>query len=134
VGEIFDFEEMAKRTLAQHWKNRSAAEQQEFVSLFADFLEKNYIKKIEMYKDEKISVAEEKVDNRRALVKTSILTTNKTEIPIDYKMYSKAGTWRIYDISIEGVSMVNNYRSQFTSIINKKSYAELRSQLQEKSL
>jgi len=134
VGEIFDFEEMAKRTLAQHWKNKSAAEQQEFVSLFADFLEKNYIKKIEMYKDEKISIAGERVDNGRAQVKTIIVTSDKTEIPIEYKMHVKAGDWRIYDVSIEGVSMVNNYRSQFASIINNKSYEELRRQLQERSL
>jgi phospholipid transport system substrate-binding protein len=134
VGEIFDFEEMAKRTLAQHWKNRSAAEQQEFVTLFADFLEKNYIKKIESYKEEKISIAAEKVENGRALVRTIIVTGEKTEIPIEYKMYVKAGVWRIYDISIEGVSLVNNYRSQFASMINKKSYEELRRQLQQRSL
>lgn len=134
VGETFDFEEMSKRALAQHWKNRSAAEQQEFVSLFTDFLEKNYIKKIEGYKEEKISIRAEKVENGRALVKTIIVTAEKTEIPIDYKMYVKAGAWRIYDISIEGVSMVSNYRSQFAGILNKKSYEELRRQLQEKTL
>ena len=132
VGEIFDFEEMAKRSLAQHWKNLSPAEQQEFVTLFADFLEKNYITKIERYKDEKILIAGEKVDNGRAQVKTVIVTADGTEIPLDYKLYDKAGNWRVYDVSIEGVSMVSNYRSQFTSIINKKSYEELRRQLLER--
>lgn len=86
------------------------------------------------YKEEKISIRVEKVENGRALVKTIIVTAEKTEIPIDYKMYVKAGAWRIYDISIEGVSMVSNYRSQFAGILNKKSYEELRRQLQEKTL
>lgn len=126
VAEIFDFEEMAQRTLVQHWKIRTTAQQQEFVNLFADFLERNYIKTIEMYEDEEILIVGEKVDNGRAQVKTIIVTANKTEIPLDYKLYTKEGNWRVYDVSVEGVSMISNYRSQFASIINNKSYKEKR--------
>lgn len=134
VEKRFDFEEMAKRSLALHWKNRTPDEQKEFVSLFSDLLEDTYIRKIERYEDEKVVYTDERTDGPYATVKTKIITEKEVAIPVDYKIFKKGQKWEIYDIVIEGVSLVNNYRTQFNQIIRSGSYEELVKKLKKKTV
>jgi phospholipid transport system substrate-binding protein len=121
----FHFEEMAKRSLGVHWKDRTPREREEFTRLFRDLLENAYAGKIEGYKGEKILYRKESVDLPYAEVNTVIVTLQGDEIPVDYRVLKDGARWRIYDIVIEGVSLVNNYRSQFAGILQKSSYPEL---------
>jgi phospholipid transport system substrate-binding protein len=134
VQKRFDFEEMAKRSLALHWKKRTPQEQKEFVALFSDLLEDSYIRKIERYEDEKVIYTDEKMEGPYATVKTKVITTKEIEIPVDYKIFKKDQKWEVYDIVIEGVSLVNNYRTQFNQIIRSESYEDLVSRLKKKVL
>jgi phospholipid transport system substrate-binding protein len=129
----FDFAEMAKRSLARYWKKRTQAERKEFVSIFTDLLERSYVDKIESYTDEKIVYPSERIeDSRYADVKTKIVTSTGRDIPIDYRLFKTQTGWRVYDVVIEGVSLVSNYRGQFKRIIRKESYAELVKRLKRK--
>jgi phospholipid transport system substrate-binding protein len=132
ANEIFDFSEIAKRSLARHWQPLSEAQRTEFVGLFADLLERSYISKIETYGGEKIQYTTEKVDGDFATVSTRIVTKNGTEVPIDYRMTKRADRWLVYDVSIEGVSLVSSYRTQFNKIIQTSSYNELVAKLRTK--
>jgi len=132
IGERFDFEEMAKRSLALHWKKRTPGERQEFIPLFSDLLERSYVNKIESYTDEQILYTDENIDNDYAVVKTKIITKRNVEIPIEYRLLKKNNRWGVYDVVIEGVSLVNNYRNQFNKIIRKDSYEELVKRMQQK--
>ena len=125
ANEIFDFGEIARRSLGRHWQGRTDPEHEEFVSLFADLLERSYISKIDQYGGEKIVYTGEKVENEVSLVSTRIITKNGTEVPIDYRLLKRGERWMVYDVSIEGVSLVSNYRTQFNKIIQTASYAEL---------
>jgi phospholipid transport system substrate-binding protein len=125
VGERFNFGEMARRSLATHWRELTAAEQQNFVDVFTDLLEKSYVDKIENFSDEKILYLGEQIDGDTATVKTKVVTKKNVEIPIDYRLLSRNGKWEVYDVIIEGVSLINNYRVQFNKIIRSKSYPEL---------
>lgn len=122
---FFHFEEMAKRSLGVHWKDRTPREREEFTGLFRDLLENAYAVKIEGYKGEKILYRKESVDPPYAEVNTVIVTLQGDEVPVDYRVLKDGARWRIYDIVIEGVSLVNNYRSQFAGILQKSSYPEL---------
>lgn len=128
----FDFEEMSKRSLAANWKERTPAEQKEFVALYTDLLENSYINKIERYENEKVAYIDERTDGEYAVVKTKIFDGNKIAIPVDYKIVRKKDRWEVYDIVIEGVSLVNNYRTQFTQIIRSSSYNDLVKRMKEK--
>lgn len=132
IDERFDFEEMAKRSLALHWKDRTPAERKEFIPLYADLLERAYIKKIEDYTDEDVLYIGESINNEYAIVKTKVITKRKVEIPIDYRLLRKDGKWEVYDVLIEGVSLVSNYRTQFNKIIRTQSYEELVRRLKNK--
>ena len=134
ANEIFDFGEIAKRSMARHWQPLSEAQRNEFVGLFADLLERSYISKIETYGGEKIQYSGERVDGEYATVSTKIITKNGTEVPVDYRMIKRADRWLVYDVSIEGVSLVSNYRTQFNRIINNSGYNELVKKLQTKSI
>jgi phospholipid transport system substrate-binding protein len=123
--EIFDFTETAKRSLGRHWPPRTPAERREFVDLFADLLERSYFSKIELYNGEKIVYLGDTVDGDYATVRTKLLTTQGSEIPVDYKMGRQGDRWIVYDVVIEGVSLVANYRAQFNKIIQTSSYQEL---------
>ena len=123
--DIFDFPETAKRSLARHWQPRSQAERDEFVRLFANLLERSYISKIELYGGEKIAYLTDAVDGDQALVKTNIITKGGAQVPVDYRMLKKGDKWLVYDVVIEGVSLVANYRTQFNKIIQTSSYGEL---------
>jgi len=132
ANEIFDFGEIAKRSMARHWQPLSEAQRNEFVGLFADLLERSYISKIETYGGEKIQYTAERVDGDYATVSTRIITKNGTEVPVDYRMIKRSDRWLVYDVSIEGVSLVSNYRTQFNKIIQTSSYNELVSKLRNK--
>jgi phospholipid transport system substrate-binding protein len=132
ANEIFDFSEIAKRSMARHWQPLSEAQRTEFVGLFADLLERSYISKIETYGGEKIQYTAERADGDLATVSTRIITKNGTEVPVDYRMIKRADRWLVYDVSIEGVSLVSNYRTQFNKIIQTSSYNELVSKLRNK--
>lgn len=125
VLQRFNFGEMARRSLATHWRDLNAQQQEEFVTLFTDLLEKSYVDKIENFSDEKILYLGEQVDRDAATVKTKVVTKKSLEVPIDYRLLQREGRWEVYDIAIEGVSLVNNYRVQFNKIIRTKSYPEL---------
>jgi len=132
ANEIFDFSEIAKRSMARHWQPLSEAQRNEFVALFADLLERSYISKIETYGGEKIQYTAERADGDFATVSTKIITKNGTEVPVDYRMVKRVDRWLVYDVSIEGVSLVSNYRTQFNKIIQTTSYTELVSKLRNK--
>jgi phospholipid transport system substrate-binding protein len=133
ANEIFDFGEIAKRSMARHWPPLSEAQRTEFVGLFADLLERSYISKIETYGGEKIQYVGERTEGDYATVSTKIITKNGTEVPVDYRMIKRPGDhWLVYDVSIEGVSLVSNYRTQFNKIIQTTSYNELVTKLRTK--
>ncbi|HEU5305545.1 MAG TPA: ABC transporter substrate-binding protein [Gemmatimonadales bacterium] len=123
--EIFDFGETAKRSLGRHWQGRTPAEREEFVQLFADLLERSYIGKVELFNGERITYTGETIDGDLAMVRTRIITKQGTEIPVDYRLHKRGERWLVYDVVIEGVSLVANYRTQFNKIIQTSSYQEL---------
>ena len=132
ANEIFDFGEIAKRSMARHWQPLTEPQRVEFVGLFADLLERSYISKIETYGGEKIQYTGERTDGEYATVSTRIITKNGTEVPVDYRMTKRGDRWLVYDVSIEGVSLVSSYRTQFNKIIQTSSYNELVSKLKNK--
>lgn len=133
VLNVFDFKEMAKRSLGQHWKDRSESERTKFVELFSDLLERSYINRIESYSGEKIVYENETLEDDYAVVKTRFITKRREEIPVNYKLIKEDGNWGVYDLVIENVSLVNNYRTQFNKIIRTSSYQELVRKMQSKS-
>lgn len=122
---IFDFTETGKRALGQHWKTLNPSQQQEFVSLFEDLLERAYVVKIEKYSGEKVAYLGDTVDGDLATVKTKFTTKQGTEIPVDYRLLRRGDRWLVYDVFVEGVSLVANYRTQFDRIMRTGSYDEL---------
>lgn len=128
----FDFGEMARRALGANWRRRTPQEQEEFVRLFTELLERAYADTIESYTDEKIVYIGERLDGNYAEVKSKILTDKGEEFSIDYKTQVAAGEWKVYDVVVENISMVNNFRSQFNRVINNASYEELVRRLKEK--
>ncbi len=134
VDKRFDFEEMAKRSLALNWGKRTPEERKEFVTLFSDLLENTYIRKIERYENEKVAYLDERITGQYAVVRTKIVKQQESEIPVEYRIFKKADKWEVYDIIVEGVSLVNNYRSQFSQIIRSSSYEELVKKLKNKTL
>jgi phospholipid transport system substrate-binding protein len=132
ANEVFDWPETGKRALARHWQARSPQEREEFTALFADLLERSYVGKIEAYSGEKIVYGEETVDGDLATVRTKLVTKAGTQIPIDYRMQKVGDRWRVYDVLIEHVSLVGNYRSQFNRIIQQSGYADLLQRLKSK--
>ncbi len=125
ANDIFDWAETAKRSLARHWQPLSDTQREEFVKLFGDLLERAYISKIELYGGEKIVYVGESVDGEQAIVRTKIITKQGTDVPIEYRMLRRGDRWLVYDVVIESVSLVSNYRTQFNKIIQTSSYQEL---------
>ncbi|PYM87768.1 MAG: organic solvent tolerance ABC transporter substrate-binding protein [Candidatus Rokuibacteriota bacterium] len=122
---IFDYPDTARRALGPHWSARSPQEQQEFAKLFADLLDRAYVSKIELYQGERVRYVGETADGDEATVKTVIATKKSSDIPVDYRMHRKDGRWLVYDVIIEGVSLVSNYRTQFNKIVQTESYDAL---------
>jgi len=133
ISTIFDYNEMAKRSLGKHWNQRSPAEKKQFAELFASLLENSYASKIESYNNEKIVYLKETTDSDHAEVKSKVVTAKRDEFTLDYRMINQNGKWMVYDVVIEGVSLVSNYRTQFNKIITTNGYPELVKKLQTKT-
>ena len=131
IDARFSYEQMSMRSLAQDWNVRTPEEKKQFVDLFGKLLESSYASKIESYRDEKINYTQEEIKDGYAMIKTEIVRKSDT-IPVDYKLVNVGGKWLIYDFIIEGVSMIRNYRSQFSKIIQKESYGGLVKKLSDK--
>lgn len=119
ANRMFDFRELSRRTLGKNWAQLTAQQQDEFTDLFSTHLGNVYMDRILAYTDEKVVFDRERKKRNRALVYSRVIT-NAAEIPINYSMIEKGGAWRVYDVVIEGVSLVSNYRSQFTEILQKE--------------
>ncbi len=131
IFPCFDFGEMAKRSLGAHWRERTREDKSEFVRLFGDLLEKAYLGRIESYSDEKFIYTREKIEGHYAEVQSKILTSKGEEFKMNYKLHRVEKEWKIYDIVVEDISLVNNYRSQFSRIIAATSYDELVSRMKQ---
>jgi phospholipid transport system substrate-binding protein len=128
----FDFAAMAKHSLGSHWRRRSLEEQQEFVELFTRLLEDSYLDKIESYNGEKFKYTRESQDKNYAEVDTKLVTKKGEEFSINYRLHSTNGEWKVYDVIIENISLVNNYRSQFNRILANSSFEELIRRMKER--
>ena len=131
VEKKFDFREMSMRTLAKHWQERSPEEQDRFVFLFKTLLENTYIAKIETYSGEKVVFKKSALHGNKAIVYSELVRKN-VETPVNYKLKNSDDRWMVYDVEVEGVSLVNNYRTQFASILDKENFAGLLARLEEK--
>lgn len=127
----FDYGEMAKRSLGSQWSKLGEKEQQEFVDLFTEFLTATYVEKIQTYSGEEVKFLNERLEGDYAEVKT-IMVGRKTDIPMDYRLMKKGDDWKAYDVVVDGISMVRNYREQFATILRTSSYEELVSTLRQK--
>lgn len=132
VAARFDYQEMSRRALGAPWNSLSDQEKQEFVGLFRSLLTNSYAEKIETYSGEGVNYLNERTEKEYAEVRTKVLS-GKTEIPLDYRLINKGDEWRVYDVVVDGVSLVNNYRGQFAKILKASSYADLVDQLRKKS-
>ncbi len=134
LDERFDWEELSKRSLARYWNQVTPEERKEFIPLYRDLLERTYLEKVEDYSGETVRYEGETQDGDFATVKVRVMTKRKREIPVEYRLLKKGPTWWVYDISIEGVSLVNNYRQQFNSLLQKSTFQDVLQKLREKSL
>ncbi len=123
--ETFDMSETAKRALGRYWQSRTPEEREEFTRLFAELLENTYLSKIGLYSGERVNYIGESIDGDFAIVRAKIVRKQGAEVPVEARMLRRDDRWYIYDLSIEGISLVNNYRSQFNAIIQKSSYEQL---------
>ena len=131
IDKRFDFRAMSQRTLATNWKKASDAEKQEFTDLFSQLIQSSYVGKLEAYTNETVEYVAEKVKGRKALVETLIKTAS-ADIPLNYKMYSKDGNWLVYDVIIEGVSLISNYRSSYQTIVKNEGFDGLMAKMKAK--
>jgi phospholipid transport system substrate-binding protein len=131
IAERFDFRAMSQRTLATNWRKASMEEQQQFVELFAKLIQNTYISRVEAYTNEEVQYPGEKVTNDRAVVDTLIMTSS-AEIPVTYKLYLKDDRWLVYDVNIEGVSLISNYRNSYQEIVKREGFAGLLAKMEEK--
>jgi len=132
VNERFDWEEFSKRALAKHWRDQTLKNKQEFISLFGTLLERTYQDKVANHSVANIMYDEEELDGNYGLVRVRVLTLEKKEYPVTYKVMLKGKDWFVYDVSVKGISLVNNYRVQFRDILRKSSFQELLVRLREK--
>lgn len=130
--EAFDATETARRVLARHWQARTPAERDEFTQLFADLLERTYIARLDEYGGERIRYVSESIDGELATVRARIVTRTGIEVPVESRMVLRGERWLIYDLLIENVSLVANYRAQFDRIVRSSSYEELVRRLKQK--
>ncbi len=132
ANDVFDFSESAKRCLGPHWERRTEQERQEFARLLGDLLERAFASRLEQYGGERIQYIGESVDGDLATVKTTIITKSGAELPVDYQVLRRGDRWFVYDVRIEGVSLMSNYRVQFNKIIQTSSYEDLVRRLKAK--
>lgn len=131
IGARFDYDEMAKRSLGAHWSKRSEKERKEFVEAFKTFLSNSYADRILGYSGEQVQYLNERLEEDSAEVRTKMVST-KTEIPLNYRLLNKGGEWRVYDVVVDGISLVSNYRGQFNRIIRSSSFEDLVEKLRKK--
>lgn len=133
TGPLFDWSEMASRALGRHWQPRTEAERQEFVRLFHDLLERSYLSTLERYNGERVTYGAESVEGDQATIRTQVLNKEGQQLPVDYRMVRRGDRWLVFDVLIEGVSLVANYRAQFDQIIRTGSYEKLVEKLKSPS-
>lgn len=131
IHKRFDFRAMSQRTLATNWKKTSDEEKKQFTALFSQLIESSYVGKLEAYTNEKVSYPGEKVKGKKAVVETLIITSS-ADIPVDYRLYQKGDQWLVYDVIIEGVSLISNYRSTYQEIMKDEGFDGLLSKMQAK--
>jgi phospholipid transport system substrate-binding protein len=134
IYQRFDFTEMARRSLGTEWRRRSPEEQREFVKLFTGLLERAYLDNIESYNGEKFRYLKEQEDNNHAQVDTKITGNKGQEFSVNYRLHNRNGDWKVYDVVIEDISLINNYRSQFNRMLATSSYEELVNRMKGKTL
>ena len=134
ADDIFDFGEMAKRSLGQHWIARTPAERTDFVALFTDLIQRSYISKVDQHGSATVVFKGETVDGDHAAVRTTIPLSNGGEMPLEYRMHNVDARWRVYDLRIDGISLVSNYRAQFNKVIRLESYETLVAKLTSKQI
>jgi len=132
ISERFDWEEFSKRTLAQHWNEQTTKDKEEFIALFGTLLERTYKDRVTNHSIGKVIYDEEVLNGNYGLVRVRIITLEQKEYPVTYKVLLKGNDWLVYDISVAGISLVNNYRVQFRDILRKSSFQELLARLREK--
>lgn len=132
VGDRFDYQEMSRRSLGAPWSTLPDKDKDEFVALFRTLLTNSYADKVESYSGEGVQYLNERTEKDYAEVRTKVLT-GKVEIPLDYRLLNKGADWRVYDVVVDGVSLVNNYRGQFSKILRTSTFADLVDQLRKKS-
>jgi phospholipid transport system substrate-binding protein len=139
VEKRFDFEEMARRSLGRHWKDRTPEERLEFVELYKRLLEDTYLRLVDRYQAEiqehtrdRVIYVDERIDGKYARVRTVIQAKKENEVPVEYRLIEKAGQWKVYDVVATGVSMIGNYRSQFSQILSSGNYGDLIRRIREK--
>ena len=133
INEVFDWQELSRRTLGREWKKFTPDQQKEFVTLFEELLKGIYADRILAYTQEKIEFGKEtELKKGRVEVESYIITTDNKKVPLFYRMTNKSGQWRVYDVVIEGVSMVKNYRGQFRQILSTKKPEDLLQTLRDK--
>jgi phospholipid transport system substrate-binding protein len=126
ASEIFDFGDMARRSLGPHWDKRTPAERVEFARLFTELIQRSYIAKVDQHGSAaRVTFLGDTVDENYAVVRTTIPLSNGSTMPLDYRMHSAGGHWRVYDLSMDGVSLLANYRAQFNKIIRTSSFEDL---------
>ena len=131
ISNRFDFRAMSQRTLATNWKKASTEQKKEFIGLFSKLIENTYIGRVEAYTDEKVDYPGEKVKGKKAVVETLILTAT-ADIPVNYKVYLKNDKWWVYDVVIEGISLISNYRSSYQEIVKKDGFDGLIAKMKAK--
>jgi len=131
IKQRFDFRAMSQRTLATNWKKTSDTQKKQFVQLFSKLIESSYVGKLETYTDEMVTYPGENIKGRKAVVET-LIVTNSGKIPVNYRVYKKGDQWLVYDVIIEGVSLISNYRSSYKEIMKREGFDGLISKMQTK--
>ena len=133
INAVFDYSELSRRTLGKGWQKFSGPQKEQFIALFSELLENTYADRVLAYTDEKIDFGDEvELKQNRVEVKSTIVTKANQSVPLNYRMIQKDGSWKVYDVVIEGISLVQNYRSQFREILAHKSPQDLITTLEEK--
>jgi len=133
ADDMFDFDEMSHRILAQHWKDRSPQEQEEFVRLFTELLERAYLASIGSYPLASITFQDESINGSYALVRSRMASGKSGNVAVEYRLFEADGRWAVYDVAVDGISLVSSYRSQFNSMLRRYSFAQLLEHLQSRA-
>jgi phospholipid transport system substrate-binding protein len=133
IAQRFDFADMAQRSLGSRWRKLTRTEQQEFVDVFTKLLKENYLDQIKAYQNQEVQFIGERRDGDFAVVETRIVPQQGEPIAVNYRLQLSGGEWKVYDVVIENVSLVNNYRSQFSRVLARNSFSELIRRMKTKS-